>query len=280
MSYLGVLFMIVVTPILMGFALAKRRRLSGREMWRTVIISAVVMVLWVGVSWVAREYAETEKSEWLVAEWWAQRGKWFVFAGFTLLFLSLGAGLEEVSGRRGRVVVCGGAVLMVVWVTVWRTIPIYTFIPRETTRDDNGFIRQTMRNTCGPVSLGNFIEQCCGERKVTEREITRLAGTTYEGTTVGGLMRAAIKMDLEVVACRKIGIEELEETGRQGIVSVYANPGLRHASLLIGFDGDSVCFIDPDRGYWEISRELFSEIWYGKTLVLGCKRVRKLSGIE
>lgn len=269
MSYIVLLLVIGIVPMLVGYRLAKSRPAGFHVHNALAAASAgVAIAVWFGVSWFARRYAETDGMGWAWAERWAHSGKWYFFATFMLFALGFAFGFEKPTARRSRVAVCAVAVLIVIWTTVWRTIPIYAFLPDTTVRDKNGHLTQTAEYTCGPVSLANLMEQFFGFRDVTERRLSRLSRTTCEGTTVSGLVRAARLRGLSVIACRTMSMTELEAMGRPAIVSISTIPSVRHATLLVGFDGDTVRFIDPSYGYREITRARFAQIWYGKTLIL------------
>jgi predicted double-glycine peptidase len=147
---------------------------------------------------------------------------------------------------------------------------MYAFLPRTSTRDKNGYMRQSNDFTCGPVSLANLAEHFCGSPPLSERDVARMAGTTYEGTTMTGLIRAAHELGLRVISCRKLTLDELERSGKPAIVFISTIPTVRHATLLVAFRGDRVAFVDPDRsyGYTEMTRARFDRVWYGKTLIL------------
>ncbi len=87
-----------------------------------------------------------------------------------------------------------------------------------------------------------------------------------------GLIRAADALGLELVTCRRMGLDELKKRSVPAIVQISTIPTVRHATLLFGMHGDSVAFIDPAYGYLEITTERFGEIWYGKTAIFRDKK--------
>jgi len=269
MSYIPMLLVLVVGAMFLGYRAAVRKG-AGRPTRTMAAVPLASIVAWFALSWVARKYAETDCWGWPAAEWWAHSGKWYVFATFMLFFLGFAFGFEDPHPRWRRVLLGSCAVLLVVWTTVWRTIPVYAFLPRSVKRDDaDGTIRQTVEYTCGPVTLANLMEQYMGITNVTEREMSRLSGCTYEGTTLSGLIRAARRSGLRVVSCRTMTMSELEELGRPAIVSISTIPVVRHATLFVEFDGDNASFIDPgSAARFIMTRERFGRVWYGKTLVL------------
>lgn len=269
MSYIPILVILVAGSMVLGYRAAVWG--GARRQTRTMaVVPLLSIALWFAASWLARKYAETDHWGWGAAEWWAHSGKWYVFATFMLFFLGFAFGLEDPHPRWPRIILGSCAVLLVVWTTVWRTIPIYAFLPRTTKRDDKcATIRQTVEYTCGPVTLANLMEQYMGMTNVTEREMSRLSGCTYEGTTLSGLMRAAKKSGLRVVSCRTMTMTELEALGRPAIVSISTIPVVRHATLFVEFDGDNAHFIDPgSAARFVMARKRFARVWYGKTLVL------------
>lgn len=253
-----------------GYAVSRRR---GRELpvrpataWWAGILG---VALWLGVSMSARMYAETDWPGWIPAEWYAHRGRWLLFYAVTLTLSGVAYPLGP-HGRRPRsrlVLLTWTAILT--FITIWRTVPIYPFLSKHSLRDDKGHIRQSVEYTCGPVCLANYLAQFHGLSEPSEREMALLSGTTVEGNTWHGLMRAARHMQVENPTCTILTVEQLKRAGGPAIVSISTLPSVRHATLLTGFHGDTVRFIDPALGYRELPIKRFLEIWYGKTLLLG-----------
>lgn len=267
--YIVRLLAVAVAPLVAGHALARRwGDGAGARPWREAGLAAAGVGLWFAVSWLARRYAETDAGGWRMAEGWAHSGKWYAFGGAVLFFLGVGAAREPVPARRGRAARCTVGALLVVWSVAWKTMPIYVLIDRETKRAPAGHLRQSVEYTCGPVSLANLMELFHGYRGLSERDMARVAGTTSEGTTTGGLIRAARKKGLAVRECRVMHMDELAARGGPALVHISTLPHVRHGTLLLEFKGDEVRFVDPQYGYRAISRRRFSEIWYGKTLIL------------
>ena len=130
-----------------------------------------------------------------------------------------------------------------------------------------GNIRQTIEYTCSPVSLGNLLERLGLPGDISERNLARLCGTTVEGTTTAGLIRAATEYGLRVDVCRRLNVEALASLGGPALVSISTIPAVRHATLFLRFDGDRALFMDPAYGRRDIGIDRFRKIWYGKTLV-------------
>jgi len=272
MSYLITVLLIAVVPIVLGHVLARhlgnRRRIAFAALLGTLAALAAVGA-WYAIYIFARTYGETDSACWQIAEWWAQKGKWFFFGIAGLFLLGYASYHEQNPRSKVRIAMSSLAVLLVIGITVWRTFPIYAFLSENVIRDANGVIRQTVPYTCGPVSLANAVELCgLANAKPTERELSRLSGTTPEGSTMQGLCHAAHEIGLHVVECRRLTMDELEAKKLPAIVFISTISVVRHAALLVKFDGDSVVFMDPDRGYWVITRQRFAQIWYGKSLVL------------
>jgi len=148
---------------------------------------------------------------------------------------------------------------------VWRTVPLFIFLDDEVTRGERGFIRQSIEYTCAPVSLGNMLEMD-GNIQISERFLSQISGTTVEGTTMSGIVKAGRGQGLELAACKWITLEELDRMGAPAFVQISTLPSVRHAVVFIGMDETHVQLVDPAYGLHEITRLRFSEIWYGKTI--------------
>ncbi len=260
-----------VVPLGVGLWLGWRARNGPHSNRRLAFLVLGFVIIWYLASVGLRRYANTDLPAWAWAEAWAQRGKWLVFLGGIFLFLGFigRSGQLARSGGRNQVVWIISVMVLMFGVVVWRTVPVYPFLPRDTRRDEQGFLRQSGEYTCGPVALANLLDLVHGIRDGGERKLARLSGTTFEGTTTTGLLRAAEGQGLRVVACRRMSLGEVRELGSLAIVYISTVPSVQHAMLLIGMSsgGKRVSFVDPDRGYLEMSRERFERVWYGKTLV-------------
>jgi hypothetical protein len=270
MSYIILLLVIAILPLKLGNIVAGR--VPGRHhlgFAASLVVAIAITGLWFGVSLWARRYSETDSTGWEAAEWWAQTGKWYFFGIAGLFFLGVASRSEKFPLARHNILLHSVAVLAFLWITVWRTCPVYAFLPRGVIRDETGCLRQTVPYTCGPVSLANLLERYgMGNAFTTERELSRLSGTTYEGTTMSGLIRAARMNKLRIIACRIMTLDELEKHGTPAIVFISTIPAVRHAVLYIGSTADAVETLDPDRGHLSTPRQRFREILYGKALLL------------
>jgi predicted double-glycine peptidase len=270
MSYILLLLIIAIVPLKLGnFVAGRVPRRHHLGFAASLLVAIATTGLWFGLSMWARRYSETDRAGWQAAEWWAQTGKWYFFGTAGLFFLGVASQHEGFPLARRNILLHSVAVLAFLWITVWRTCPVYAFLPRGEIRDKTGCLRQTMPYTCGPVSLANLLEHYgMGNESTTERELARLSGTTYEGTTMSGLTRAARANGLRIVACRKMTLDELEKQGTPAIVFISTIPAVRHAVLYIGSTVNSVETLDPDRGHLFVPKQRFREILYGKALLL------------
>ncbi len=266
MSYLVATSLIIITSLLLGYALSDRvHRWHTRHGHRGSAAILGAVVAWVLISYGLHRYAEGDAPGWAFAEWFAHGGKWFVFASGSLFLL--GATIRTAGGDRRKVFSSLAAQTLIMVLLVWRTIPTCVWLSAESRRDALGNMRQRSEYTCGPVCLGNLIETDPGCRAPSERELARLCGTTVEGTTLSGLIAAAKHLGLMLVACKVMDVSELESHGGPAIVQISTIPQVRHATLLLKLGPESATFIDPSYGYRTIPRKRFQEIWYGKTTV-------------
>jgi hypothetical protein len=270
MSYVLLLLVIAILPLKLGNIVAEKVPQRYHLGFPASLITAVVTAcLWFGFSMWARHYSETDAPGWQAAEWWAQTGKWYFFGTAGLFVLGVASRRETFRPAQSQALVHAIAVLAFLWITVWRTYPVYAFLSHGVVRDKTGCLRQTVEYTCGPVSLANLIEHY-GMRNewTTERELSRLSGTTCEGTTMSGLIRAARTSGLRVVACRKMTLDDLQKQGTPAIVFISTTPSVRHAVLYLGVKADMVEAMDPDRGHIFMIKERFRDFLYGKALLL------------
>gem|GEM_PF-4786063 len=237
---------------------------SRQPVWVTMGISGGTL-LWLGSAWGARWIAENVLFGWQIAELYAMRGKWMVFAGCAFGLLGVVAKRPPLTKTRTVSLVFAEIVLMAV--LTWRTMPIYPWLPRTLERDEQGHIRQSIEFTCGPVALGNLLEQW-GQPSPHERDLARLSGTTYEGTTMGGLIRAAEANGFAVLHCAPMRVEELKQQEHPVIIQISTLPGLLHATVLTHFSEDGAHAIDPAYGQRTIRLSRLERILTGTALVL------------
>lgn len=256
---------VFLVPVLVGRAFARRIRLDHAN--RMAVFAMLGgAVLWFLAGWFARQHADTDGWGWQVAEVFAHRGKWYAFALLGLFGWSMVVWGGSANPPVGRFVV-SGLFLFIVVITVWRTIPVWLWIPGDLHRDDRGAIRQRSATTCGPVALANLYEMKTGRVAPSERALTRKAGTTVEGTTTMGMIRAARQLGIHFEEPRNLTREELDQLGGPAILSISTLPTVRHATLLLAIEGDRVLTLDPDYGHYPARREWLERVRYGKVLV-------------
>lgn len=239
--------------------------MSSRAPFRVALGLIALVGLWWLLAMGARTYADGDGWGWQWVEGYARTGKWGVLAGGFLFVL--GAAVHQAKEHQVRQL---GIVLMelvVVTALVWRTIPIYAWMSPEDQRDERGHLRQSTHHSCGPVALGNLME-VWGVSAPSERELVRRAGTTTEGTTISGMIRAAEASGFTVRSCESRTVSELLNMTLPVIVRVSTLPGLLHATTLTHFKDGRAYFIDPDYGRRSIPIERFERVLTGKVLEL------------
>lgn len=264
--YLLTVLCLAILPLLAGWRLADQHRELAHPTRRTFFGATFLLLCWWLVAIVARHYGEIDAPGWAQAEWFAQRGKWYVFATAGLWVTGVALRQQHALNERRQIVLALVLEVMFVTVMIWKTAPVHVAIEHRNRRDELGHIRQSIEPTCGPVALANLLERYYGHTNVTERQMARLAHTTVEGSTVSDLRRAGQRRGLQVTHCRHLTLEELQQHGGPAIVSISTMPEVRHATLLCGFVSNRVAFIDPNYGYREISQDRFTRTWYGKAL--------------
>jgi len=158
MDYILVLVIIAILPLKLGNIVAGRIPRRHHLGFPASLIAAVATTfLWFGFSMWTRSYSETDSPGWQAAEWWAQTGKWYFFGIAGCLSRRRVATRKLSTGPPPRSSPFS-AVLAFLWITVWRTYPVYAFLPRGMVRDKTGCLRQTVPYTCGPVSLANLLD--------------------------------------------------------------------------------------------------------------------------
>jgi hypothetical protein len=226
-------------------------------------------ILWLATAWLARPYADTDRTGAELAGWFALSGKWLVLLAAVMCGHALASRLKQIPPaglRRGFyfAALCGLLALIIL-----RTVPIY-FLLGDGKRDADGFMRESAdyEYTCGAVALLNYLEKYRGVNGLTERDVSKACGITAEGCTTSALVRAARGYGLTNATARVLDWPELEKIKLPAIVSVSTLPQVHHATLLIKLDAERAYFIDPAYGKQDITRERFKEIWYGKTVLL------------
>ena len=226
-------------------------------------------IFWLAAAWLARPYADTDCPGAAQAEWFAHSGKWLMLLAVVAFGHALICGLMQIPPTRLRRIFYFAAVLGLMALICFRTVPVY-FLLGDGRRDVDGFIRQSAdyEYTCGAVALLNYLETFCGRSGLTEREVSQACGVTSEGSTTSALVRAARSYGLTNATARVLEWQDLEQLKLPAIVSISTLPQVHHATLLIKLDAERAYFIDPAYGQRNIPRERFKEIWYGKTVLL------------
>lgn len=136
---------------------------------------------------------------WQWAEAWALTWKWYLLLGGTLFAVRFASQLEP-----KKTWLLPVTYVLLVGVAGWRTMPVYLLVG-EDRRDAAGYLRQSqgLQSTCGGVALANYLEQF-HKHRVSEREISRAARTTSEGSTTANLLRAAREFGLTNATARAL----------------------------------------------------------------------------
>ncbi len=256
--------------LLLGRQMGRRYRGRAKEMsHRTALLLIGAGSLWFVAAYFTRNYADTDGWGASVAEWFAHSGRWLVL--LVAMFFGHGwiVGTGHTPNGSGRRIFYCVAVFGMAALIVSRTVPVY-FLLEDGQRDANGILRQSERveATCGAVALLNYLERYAHHAPLTEREVSRVCGVTAEGSTTTALVRAANYFGQTNATARVLKLTELDRVHLPAIVSIATLPMMRHATLLIQLDGERARFIDPAYGFWDVSRARFTEIWYGKTVLL------------
>ncbi|MEI6074448.1 MAG: cysteine peptidase family C39 domain-containing protein [Verrucomicrobiota bacterium] len=269
-AYLATLTFLVSLAFFTGWRLGRRG--SGQSVHLSRRASGTVIglgLVWFVGAWLARRYADTDSAGSSLAEWFAYAGQWLVLLVATGFGSGFIFGAKQMPTSPWKRTLYFATVIGIAGLVVGRTMPIY-FLLGDGRRDADHFVRQSAEYeyTCGAVALLNYLEQFCGSKNLTEREVSKICGVTTAGTTTTALVRAAHHFGLGNASARVLNGRELEAQKLPVIVSISTLPQVRHATLLIRLDDKSASFIDPAYGSWKISRERFQQIWYGKTVLL------------
>lgn len=269
-SYLAALIASIAAAMLAGWWIGCRWQKQNTKLSPTAIVVLTGLgALWFAFAMFARSYADTGGRGAELAEWFAHSGKWFALLAAALFGHGWIYGAAQIPAGKVRRIFYFVAVFGIMTLVVSRTVPVY-FLLDAGQRDANGCLRQSKKIevTCGAVALLNYLERYRQHSPLTEREASRVCGVTAEGTTMSALVKAARHFGLTNATARVVTLAELESARLPAIVSISTLPTVHHATLLIKLDGKSASFIDPAYGAWEISRERFQQIWYGKTVLL------------
>jgi hypothetical protein len=253
-----------------GWAMGSRRKEARGKMSQFAAAGFLAFgVGWFIVARLARDYADTDGYGADAAGWFGLSGKWMVLLSAMLAGHGWVMGARQLPARGVVRFAYFIAVFGIVALAADRTLPVYVLLG-DGRRDSEGFLRQseTIEATCGAVALLNYLERYRHHPPLTEREVSRVCGVTFEGTTTAALVRAARTFGLTNAAACLLDLPKLERTRLPVIVSISTLPGVHHATLLVRLDADRAEFIDPAYGKWSVTRKRFQEIWYGRTVVM------------
>jgi uncharacterized membrane protein YhaH (DUF805 family) len=269
-AYFIELALLVLSASATGWWIGRRLPVRDEKLSPKSAASVIgLCVLWFVAAWLARPYADTDRFGSAFAEWFSFSGKWWVLLVGVMFGHGLASGLKQIPRLWPRRALYFCAVSVLLGLVCVRTMPVY-FLLGDGRRDANGYLRQSAdyEYTCGAVALLNYLEQFGGVNGLTERDVSKVCGTTMSGSTTTALVRAAHAYGLTNATARVLDWQELEKYGRPAIVSISTLPQVHHATLLVRMDAQQVYFIDPAYGLWTTSRERFRQIWYGKTILL------------
>ncbi len=267
------LFLITVLAAA-AFAVGWRRGRTQPNRTENLSPLTAVLLVGLGLAWfigarLARTYSDTDGFGTDAAGWFAHTGKWLVLLAAMMFGHGWICAGKLVPPGRTRRIFYFTAVLGMMVLIGWRTLPVYFFLG-DGRRDADGYLRQSQAYevTCGAVALLNYLEQFRQHPPLTEREVSRVCGVTLEGSTTAALVKAAHHYGVTPATARVLTLAELEKLPLPAIVSISTLPGLHHATLLVKLNAERAEFIDPAYGKWSVSRARFQEIWYGRTVLL------------
>ena len=226
------------------------------------------LAVFVAATVAARIYAETDRPGWAWAEWFAYGGKWYTLLAFVGFGISRVAGAERATWAWSRRLVVLLTFACVIATAGWFTFPIYPLVPIHSRRNPSGHVKQGTIYSCGPTCLANYLEMRGGKARNDERELVRLCGTTIEGTAMNRLYRAARRRGIRAAEPRRMSLADLEKSGKPAIILISTLPDVRHAALLVKFDGTNAHMVDPDYGYQVTDLTWLDRVIYGKAIVL------------
>lgn len=129
-------------------------------------------------------------------------------------------------------------------------------------------VRQQDEKDCGPCALKSIVEYYGGY--VSLERIREHCYTTYEGTTVYHLVRAAQKYGFDAIA-KKYLDNQLTNIKLPAIIHVRYENGLTHFMCLYEITNDNLILMDPAKGKVKMSTDDFFKIFTGVVIELSSK---------
>jgi predicted double-glycine peptidase len=126
---------------------------------------------------------------------------------------------------------------------------------------DPEIVMQSTSYNCGPAALATVLQGM--GISCSEYELAQIAGTDETGTTMYGLMRAAIKKGLDARGMRV----KLDNLDSNNIVFLNID-GKFHYSVIGQINGNTVILADPALGKIEITKNYFARIYSGNALII------------
>jgi predicted double-glycine peptidase len=126
---------------------------------------------------------------------------------------------------------------------------------------DSEIVMQTTSYNCGPAALATVLQGMgigC-----TEYELAQIAGTDETGTTMYGLMRAAMEKGLDARGMR-VKVDNLDSNN---IVFLNIDDKF-HYSVIGQINENTVILADPALGKIEITKNYFERIYSGNALII------------
>ena len=254
----------ILYPIQLITCMLGPRVLQRRFPKFSPLVLGIVLITWFGFTLGAHVLARTHLPGWSLAEGFAHQGVWWSFGWMGFMGLAYLEGVDQTGKAQcsrfalvGLYLICGGLLLV-------KTIPVYYFLPRESIREPGGYRLQHSSATCGPVALGNLYELLTGNQAPSERTLARWAGTTLDGTTNRGLLKAARKVGLPLQVLPPG--HQLTPSDLPVMIEISTLPEVNHATLLLTMNEDSVLLLDPDYGFQPASRTWLTRVQKGKIL--------------
>lgn len=126
---------------------------------------------------------------------------------------------------------------------------------------DSEIVMQSTSYNCGPAALATVLQGM--GISCSEYELAQIAGTDETGTTMYGLMRAAIKKGLDARGMRV----KLDNLDSNNIVFLNID-GKFHYSVIGQINENTVILADPALGKIEITKNYFDRIYSGNALII------------